>query len=270
MLFALFAIGILSQNVFSQTVLKKECSKCGKEVSVKSKVGDKCPYCSTIWGSENTLVKKTESTGAESKSKTRSYISKKKSKKQAIYYSDSNEKLYNEFTDTSDASKDETEKWILDKIQKNKDVESHVYQGDNGVFYYSLQYIYTNIYFSDTYLVVEYQTIYKNNVNRPWEKGEIITNNHIEKIPIYYIKYVSCEYSYSNLQIVTSGKDIIYEGSSIYFKNEPKVTKYSNSTTIRFIRNSEEDFNLRMMKAFKHLKKFYNYEPRITKVKETF
>ena len=36
------------------TTESKNCGSCQREVSINSRIGDKCPHCGVIWGRENT------------------------------------------------------------------------------------------------------------------------------------------------------------------------------------------------------------------------
>lgn len=58
-LIILFFSLLFSYMTFSQsyTTESKSCGSCGKAVSVKSKVGDRCPHCGVRWGYENTTTK---------------------------------------------------------------------------------------------------------------------------------------------------------------------------------------------------------------------
>jgi hypothetical protein len=55
----LFTISVFS---FSQSYESKSCGKCGKSVSIYSKIGDICPHCGVRWGHENTSSRISSST----------------------------------------------------------------------------------------------------------------------------------------------------------------------------------------------------------------
>jgi uncharacterized protein YgiM (DUF1202 family) len=50
---------LITDVTFAQTYTteSKNCGKCQKEVSIYSKVGDRCPHCGVVWGKENTHTK---------------------------------------------------------------------------------------------------------------------------------------------------------------------------------------------------------------------
>ena len=65
-----FLVGVcLSSMVFAQiAVVAKQCGKCGKEVSISSQAGMRCPHCGVYWSFENNQMAK--STGGMKQQET--------------------------------------------------------------------------------------------------------------------------------------------------------------------------------------------------------
>lgn len=44
------------QGYAEDTVISKSCGACGKSVSSGSQVGDRCPHCGVVWGTERRIT----------------------------------------------------------------------------------------------------------------------------------------------------------------------------------------------------------------------
>lgn len=64
LLLCTFSMSSVAYSQSYYTTQSKSCGSCGKEVSINSTVGMRCPHCGVIWGRENehrTTTKKTNS-----------------------------------------------------------------------------------------------------------------------------------------------------------------------------------------------------------------
>ncbi len=44
------------EGTAGDNVVSKSCGACGKPVSVSSQVGDRCPHCGVVWGTERRIT----------------------------------------------------------------------------------------------------------------------------------------------------------------------------------------------------------------------
>lgn len=228
---------------FSQTysTTSKSCGKCGKSVNSYSKVGDNCPFCGITWGKENTHITTNNISGKNSSEYFNQILvnpnSKSFSKKRHI-------KDVIEI-DNSKASKAETEKWILEKLNTNTPKKYFIRNDDNpyeidgpfsrkGTGIYFMNYYYS---FDNYNLIIEY------------EKDFLGIKKHKIKIPIYDIGRI---YDYKSTLWIGTRKETIIDY---------EITENTKSVTdifyTQFNVSAETDLCERIHKAFLHLKKFY-------------
>lgn len=306
----------ISLSAFSQTfqTVSATCGSCGKAVSANSKVGDRCPYCGVIWGSENSTTKTTtipatpnydlptySSTGSgvslyqlsnttrnsnlraspSTNSEILGVLPKNSSilieeqsgdwfkiqfsgklidetsfqtyhgwlhKSNVVYSGESQPSNSNPSPKTeaikekekpkeSNATKSETESWILEKLNKYSKEYSWCPDFSDP---FALQtkcktygsYIFG---FEGDYFVIEYTK----------DKTQKLKT----KIPIYDISYLIG--SYSKLSISTNSKSMI---DITLAANKQEVDSYF---ILGFDCESETELVTRMETAFLHLKKFY-------------
>lgn len=65
-----------SIDAYSQTLSYASCGKCGKEVSIKSTKGDRCPYCGVLWRDVNERNRTTKKNNANN-TKAKQIVRKK-------------------------------------------------------------------------------------------------------------------------------------------------------------------------------------------------
>lgn len=233
--FCLQAVNINYSIAQSYTTSTKSCGKCGKQVSNTSKIGDRCPHCGVVWGRENTTT--------SSRIVNSSKVNNTKINSSSQTSKNTNNKSTNT-TSESNATKYETETWILEKLRKYTperyydNVSSgyrYSYYGNSSGWYYQ------NYRFSfDSYnLVIEYEIEYSSSSVRKYQV----------KIPIYDIDRV---YGYTRkLCFTTKNKTM----NKYDFKEGENLVNDYFSTEFKL--NAETDLSERLHKAFIHLKKFY-------------
>lgn len=151
----------------------------------------------------------------------------------------------NEAVNENLPSKEETEKWILSKLNEFSEPSSNNYYTETKPIFN----------FDEHYLIISSSFI---DVNKNLEKKERI---NIEKIPVYDINEISNSNSYS-LSFKTNKKTIIK-----ILDNGIRIVKSVNDYEgFSFKCDAETDLIDRISKAFFHLKKFY----KMPKNKETF
>jgi len=229
---------LISLNSISQTVttVTKYCGKCGKQVSSSAKVGDKCPYCGAVWGSENKTVQTTSSPYLYAKSYNQ-YSSKNDS-------SSKSEK----WVDKSNATKNETIDWILSKLKlytpKNYFVPSII---DDGSTIKDISYSFDDYYFIINY-TSEHTSALKDHNNIPVSVKTTNTKFQIS-IPIYGIEKI---YSFEQKLIITTSNATMIKNDIT--NSQKRVNDYFSSN---FEIDAETDLINRLQNAFFHLKKFY-------------
>ncbi len=134
---------IYANSSFAQTILSKNCSKCHKQVSVGSKVGQKCPHCGVVWGSEHTSVSERNSTLGNdilSNSITSETGSKKSynviQNKNTSNRSENHKKVIDSFIKLSGFSSRSTTQDIYNIFGKPSDIETYE---DYEVWTYNLE-----------------------------------------------------------------------------------------------------------------------------------
>ncbi len=152
----------------------------------------------------------------------------------------------------SNATRQETEKWILEKL--NKYTEEHYNSFRVGTPLVS--YLYKNYYYRfDNYnLIVTFDNITRGDINGKLTQVEQKTEC---KIPIYHLERLS-DYN-SKLSFYTNDTDITE--TTISFKlneTENRVTDYFG---VNFKFDAEKDLFNRIVKAFQHLHQFYEKPP---------
>lgn len=237
-LFFCILMGCFSVSTYSQTYtsITKHCGKCGKEVSSSAKVGDKCPYCGVIWGSESSQTTTTTKTPYLYNPYATNSTSDKKSNNSSEVE-----------VDDSKASKTETEEWILSKLKKYTP-SNYFYTLGSGIGWHLSDF---KFYFTNYYLVIEY---YSQTNQKEILYGKPLPQDTIKvEIPMYDFDKA---YRYNtfkdgeHLWITTKSATIIETTNS-------KTKKVTTSFSTQFNLDAETDLCERLHKAFFHLKKFY-------------
>lgn len=168
----------------------------------------------------------------------------------------------NSYSQNNNATKSETESWILVKLKTNtpynyfetKYFGTASKSGSNfSGFKYSFDEYNLNISFEEE-LTDEYEEYYEDGV---FKKNKIIKKHNVS-IPIYDIISV---YEYDGYLGIHTDKETIsnliipsYEKLS---KSTPSISNFVNSTFLVKFNFSQPDLAKRLQKAFLHLKKFY-------------
>ena len=232
-----FTLSLLNSQAEAQsyTTTSKNCGKCGKKVSEFAEVGDKCPYCGVVWGKENTQTSTTK------------FHTQKSYTIPTLVYPSSNTsnsltKRKEEESSNSNATKSETENWILEKL--NKYTPSRYYfpplftskkffGGTEGSYYKNFRFSF------DRYnITVTYEVEYSNE-----------TLKSKQTIPIYDINRI---YAIDDKIVFSSKNETMFHAN--LSKNKREVDDYFSFV---YENNAEVDLCERLHKAFIHLKKFY-------------
>lgn len=209
-------------------------------------MGDSCPYCGVTWGKENTHT----TTNQISSKNSSEYLNQILVNPNSKSFSKKREIKNDIEIDNSKASKAETEKWILEKLNTNTP-KKYFKRLDDSYSPHSLvpqgHYVMNYSYSFDDYnLIIEFEEII----------GE--KTNHKIKIPIYDIIEA---YDFQGQFWIVTKKETIVDYNLTY--NTKSVT---DSFTTYFDVSSETELCTRINKAFLHLKKFYKRQ----KSSETF
>lgn len=227
-------------KAYSQTTrtVSKSCGKCGKKVSVTSKIGDRCPHCGVRWGYENSSTTASTYPSTSSPQNTQGYqllssspTSTNKKKANNVV---AQPKVTNPF---STYTKQLTEQWILQKLKSYS--QKRIYCPTNSIREFSPCTTYDGFEFkfASEYLIIKYT--YENDYDI------------LVYIPIYDFNYsFGTDYSYE-LSFNTKAKTM-YEVTKKY--NDKHVIDY---ISIGFKNNAEVDLLKNIDFAFEHLKKFY-------------
>lgn len=256
-LFFLFANFFLIENFAQSTsVISKTCGNCGKSVSVHSKIGQRCPHCGFIWGSENSITR--NSTNAYNLN--RAGVHSKKSTKSKNQSVTGKQKLVR---DESTASQADTEAWILDKLRKHQRMYSD--NESEGFNRQKHDYIFNEFDFDKNYLVIKYKF-------HAYEGVDLLGGNYEDcmvKIPVADIRI-----NWIDLEEDSFMKKVNGMTNSFYFMtNKNTIIKEcgnnagaSDKFVVGLQYDAETDLYIRLNKAFLHLKEFY----KMTVNKETF
>lgn len=233
-----FFVLAISTCLAQNTTISASCGKCYKKVAASSKIGDYCPHCGVRWGYENTSTTTSSvSNGATSlyKVPNSGSLQSSNSGKQPKPQSQQQE---------STASKAETEKWLLAKLNaycKERTGSSSGLLIGGPKTYWTYKYEYYT--FEDYYLIFD---------EIAESEGKIFSRERV-RIPIYDIE--SLNESASELTIRTNNETISETNISTGKKQVTSIV------FVGFVWRAETDLAMRMERAFMHLKKFYSKPP---------
>jgi len=221
----------LSSQLYGQSskVVSAQCGKCHKPVSTSAKVGDYCPHCGVRWGFENTTSTSIiipSTSGRTTENQADKATNKKIIQKPVV----------------SNASKSETEEWLLSKLNAYCNEWDDCFKNTSFFPYETSCYKYIASYsFNSLGLVIRLKQVSllkRTDVKR----DETIT------LPIYDFK---------DLYNAGIKLHLHTNNSTVTTKKENGEQEVSTFEIIGFKSNAETDLDVRMERAFNHLKRFY-------------
>lgn len=160
-------------------------------------------------------------------------------------------------------TKEDTEKWILEKIKLHKNEEYNNYDNSNFSNSTITQF---NAVIQDALLIISWTENYRHR----WSsrgRWEDVQEDYIYQIPIYEIRSATLEkHRYSNHLVIYA--DCVFDNRC--YKKTGNFESNNGYFPIPFRYAPEENFIERFNKAIKHLKTFYPAPPKPEKKKETF
>ncbi|RZK05200.1 MAG: hypothetical protein EOO46_16015 [Flavobacterium sp.] len=218
------------------TTVSKKCGKCGKSVSINSKIGDICPHCGVRWGYENSTTTSTTVV----RPKYENYIdiySPYTSSAKTSTTKNTNNTTPPKPNPFASYSKQMTEQWLLQRFKQY--AKKRVYCSTDPILSIGGCTTYDDFEFKfdSEYLIVKYN--YNN---------EYVT---VVYIPLYDFSYAYGKDYGSDFSISTTS-------NTMYEVNKKDNSKRAiNYISIGFKNDAETDLIDNIEFALKNLKKYY-------------